>query len=102
MSPMLGRGVSAGSTNLTAAQMETILGTGTTLDGTLPAVYASPVFHRNANGNKLERPTVTNRKAGMTLPYYSWKCVVVGKFPVEVPLHHHYREISWFYGKFWS
>ena len=60
---MFGRGVAAGSTSLTAAQMETILGTGTTLDGTLPAVYASPVFHRNMNGNKLKRLTVTNRKA---------------------------------------
>lgn len=101
MSQMLGRGVAAESTSLTAAQTETILGTKTTLDGTLPAIYASPVFHRNANGKKLERLTVTNRKAGMTLPYYSWKCVVGGEIPGGSTVTSSFREISWFHGKLW-
>jgi len=97
---MFGRGVAAGSTSLTAAQVETILGTGTTLNGTLSAVDASPVFHCNANENKLERLTVTNRKAGVTLPYYSWKCVVGGEIPGGSTVTSSFREISWFTAHF--
>ena len=55
---MLGRGVIADATSLTVTQLEMILATGATLDGTLTAIYASFVFHCNGSDrqSQTERP----------------------------------------------
>ena len=81
---MFGRGVITATTSLTATPLGKVIGTRATLVSTLPALYASFVFHCNAKENQRERMAATTQTGthDINRPYYSWKRnLVSGEFP---------------------